>query len=414
MTSKFTYNTYSSLGRGPIFASNALGMKNLKKTLGFILLASTLLSAASAYACEPNMAAFPRDCAIQDRFIAVKAKLAAQNMNVDEISDYRVIRFIDRYSWEMAKKAGTAPMSVYNPSPVTWDIWDSGIRWIFNEPNFRGILYRTMKIDDKLVAEINKVLLTSGSLSSKDPNTDPNKLPGVYRHDQDRPVGFCIPPNYPTEQLIATSLASVQRFQQIWEQKAGSFQEAVARYGGLNPQQATMTTPMSVNQDYTPEACPRGFAIYAPSDQVPQQMSWIESFIRANLDLYAQKKSVISPIALAAFTQKWLVTLHPFGDGNGRTSRAVQDIILANFGLPFAPGGDLQDDAMADFDVYLKNNYEKIEFTLQVLEYCAQAAHYELGASYSSKRPVMCKSVLEMNGRLPYTRDVGLLEVPTP
>lgn len=389
-------------------------MKNLKKNLGFILLATTLFSAGQANACDPYMESFPRDCAIQDRFLAVKGKLAAKKMDVDEISDYRVIRFIDRYSWEVAKKAGTPPMSVYNPSPVTWDIWDSGIRWIFNEPNFRGILYRTMKIDDKLVAEINKVLLTNGNLSSKDPNTDPSKLPGVYRHDQDRTVGFCIPPNYPTEQLIATSLRSVQRFQQAWEQKAGSFREAVARYGGMNAQQATMTTPMSVNATSTSTACPLGYAIYAPSEQVPQQMSWIESFIRANLDLYKEKKSAISPIALAAFTQKWLVTLHPFGDGNGRTSRAVQDIILANFGLPFAPAGDLQDDAMADFDEYLKNTYEKMEFMLRVLEYCETQAHYELGPSYASKRPVMCKSVIEMNGRIPYARNVGLLEVPMP
>lgn len=382
-------------------------MKNLKKTFGFILLATTLFTAGQANACDPHFKAFPRDCAIQDRYLAAKHRIELQKMDIDEISEYRVLRFIDRYSWEAAKKAHTPPMSIYNPSPITWDIWDSGIRWIFNTPNSRGILFRDLKIDDKLVSDINKMLLTNGALSSKDPNTDPNKLPGAFRHDQDRPVGFCIPANYPTEQLIEASRASVERFQRSWEQRAGSFQEWVARLGGLNPQQATMITSMTVNAAATTEQCPLGFALYAPSADVPQQMSWIESFIRANLELYTQNKSVISPIAFAAFTQKWLVTLHPFGDGNGRTSRAVQDIILANFGLPFAPAGDLQDDAMADFNVYLNDTYAQMERMVRVFEYCASEGHYELGGVYASHRPAMCKSVTEMNGKMPYPREVS-------
>lgn len=386
-------------------------MKSFVKKLGSVVLISTFLVAGAAHACDPQLAAFPRDCKIQDRFLAVKSRLAAQKMNVDEISEYRVLRFIDRYSWEVAKKANTPPMSIYNPSPITWDIWDTGIRWIFNTPSFRGLLFRDMKINDKLISEINLVLLTNGSTSSKDPNTDASKLPGVLRHDQDLPVGFCIPENYPAQQLIDKSRASVERFQKGWELKAGSFQNVVARYGGLNPAQATMVTPMSVSTAYTPPNCPRGFAIYAPSADVPQQLSWLESFVRANLDLYVQNKSVISPIAFAAFTQKWLVTLHPFGDGNGRTSRAVQDIILANFDLPFAPAGDLQDDAMAEFDVYLNDTYTATERMLQVLEYCASVAHYEQGPAFAAKRPTMCKSVIEMNGKLPYTRENSSPEI---
>lgn len=44
---------------------------------------------------------------------------------------------------------------------------------------------------------------------------------------------------------------------------------------------------------------------------------------------------------------------------------------MANFGLPFVPGGDLQNDAMEDVIVYIENTYTKIDSLLNTLEQCA-------------------------------------------
>ena len=45
-------------------------------------------------------------------------------------------------------------------------------------------------------------------------------------------------------------------------------------------------------------------------------------------------KNDFSPIAIAADIQRRLVAIHPFANGNGRTSRLIMDFILESLGLP--------------------------------------------------------------------------------
>jgi Fic family protein len=115
------------------------------------------------------------------------------------------------------------------------------------------------------------------------------------------------------------------------------------------------------------------FVYYAPSANVPAAMDWIKNFIQLNLEKYAEGKPVLSPLELATVVQKWFVSVHPFSDGNGRTSRAIQDLILANFDMPFVPGGDLQDDATAIYEDYIERTYAKTESILSALELCLTA-----------------------------------------
>ena len=80
---------------------------------------------------------------------------------------------------------------------------------------------------------------------------------------------------------------------------------------------------------------------------------------------------IVSPIELSAIVQKTFVTIHPFSDGNGRTSRAVQDLILESFDMPYSPGGDLQNDVLEYPEVYIQNTYNSMESMLTFLEGCA-------------------------------------------
>jgi len=51
------------------------------------------------------------------------------------------------------------------------------------------------------------------------------------------------------------------------------------------------------------------------------------------LDAFAERCAV-HPIAGIALLEQWLVTVHPFDDANGRTSRLVSDWALASHGYP--------------------------------------------------------------------------------
>jgi Fic family protein len=45
---------------------------------------------------------------------------------------------------------------------------------------------------------------------------------------------------------------------------------------------------------------------------------------------YSSHKSQLHPVVLAAEMHERLVTIHPFIDGNGRTSRLIMNLILLN------------------------------------------------------------------------------------
>ncbi len=62
---------------------------------------------------------------------------------------------------------------------------------------------------------------------------------------------------------------------------------------------------------------------------------------------------LMSPAEVAYLAQKFYVAIHPFHEGNGRTSRFIQELILSTLNMPFGSSGDLMDsDVLTTFDQY--------------------------------------------------------------
>jgi hypothetical protein len=353
----------------------------MKKLLIFFF----LVTSAGAFACDEVLQPFPRDCSLQDRLRAVKAALQAKGIDADEVAEYRALRFIDRGSWEKAKAARTAPMRIYDPAPATWEVWDAGIRQIFTNPG--------MNLDNRVFTEMNRVLLTNGSDNIKDPNTDRKKRPGEFRTGDDLGIGFCHRNVRDSSGILANARRSSLMFQKNWELKTGiNFKQLVIDAGGQNADEATMAAAMT--QSPHPNCTsPNSWVNFVPTKEVQQQLSWLRIFTGMSLQLISEKKPAPSPVELAAFVQRWFVTIHPFSDGNGRTSRAVQDILLFGFELPFAPAGDLYNDATIEWESYLEQTYRTMESMLGLLENCAQLDY----SRPLSERAFACATVDELN-----------------
>lgn len=329
----------------------------------YILAFSLIFTHLAAQACDETLKKFPRDCAIQDRFVALKSAFAAQGTNIDEIAEYRVIRFVDRYNWERAKESQVKPKDIYKPAPDTWLVWDTGIRDVMNTAGGKNGLLTSYVLNEQTFSTINHELLMNQGMNIKDGITDQSLKPGEYRKATSTGVRFQGgSKNY--QRSIEASEASMDRFQQRWEAEMGStFSQLLKEEGIKNTDNASLRSGMS-------QPAGSGFVSYAPSTEVAKEIDWIKTFIKINLDKYKKGNPVLSPMELATVVQKWFVSVHPFSDGNGRTSRAIQDVILANFDMPNIPGGDLQEDATAVYEDYIEETYKKTEKMLAALELC--------------------------------------------
>lgn len=350
------------------------------------------LSAQQVLACDASIEKFSRDCWMQDRLAKIRQEYAKIGVDVDEIGEYKVLRFIDRNSWEKAKTFKKAPLEIYDPAPATWHVWEHGIDSLFKNKGIKNILFGQMSLDQNTFAHINTVLLTDGTTSIKDKITDQRKKPGEFRGNHDNSVGFCVDSenanNY--RQGIHRSEDSMERFQKRWESLLGvEFSEVVKKENGPNPRRAELKSGMYISNG----TCRNGngvFIAYSPSNHVADQIEWIRIFIKANLEAYQRDEPVLAPVELAAVVQKWFVSTHPFADGNGRTSRGIQELIMANFSLPFVPAGDLQNDAMEKVEKYVENTYNKLDSMLTELEMC-------LKKRGDWRIPRACRTIEELN-----------------
>ncbi|AZZ38212.1 hypothetical protein CIK05_15870 [Bdellovibrio sp. qaytius] len=336
-------------------------------------------------------ALYRRDCAIQERFSAIKNFFNLRGINVNELAEYRMLRFVDRRAFDIAAQYKLHPSLIYRPAPQTWEVWDSGIRSLFGNDKLDYVLFKSYgfnkntpgyeKID---LAHINAVLLknengnTSRDFIEGKSNRD--SAPGTYRKNGDQQIGFStkLDPYY--QGKIDRSQDSMLKTQAQWEKDYGmKFSEAVKEHGGLLPEMSSFGVWMKASANNDGKTM---FVSFAPSEMVPLQISWILTFINASIDRYRIGKPMMPPIEFAAFVQKWLVSVHPFSDGNGRTSRAVQDYILATFRMPYAPAGDLQNDSLEEYDTYINNTYSYMEIMMSKLEGCVTEYRLAKNISY--------------------------------
>jgi len=92
------------------------------------------------------------------------------------------------------------------------------------------------------------------------------------------------------------------------------------------------------------------------SKHIPPTPIELDLLIREFFNWYNQNKNKIHPVQLAALAHFKFVSIHPFGDGNGRISRLLMNYVLNKNGYPM-----LIIDTLWFFRRYLKENKEFLE-----------------------------------------------------
>ena len=92
----------------------------------------------------------------------------------------------------------------------------------------------------------------------------------------------------------------------------------------------------------------------AGSKHLPPQPYLLQDLMEDYFRFYELHKDDLHPVILAAEMHERLVSIHPFIDGNGRTSRLIMNLILLQHGFPLAIIGGDYESRMAYYDALEK------------------------------------------------------------
>ena len=139
------------------------------------------------------------------------------------------------------------------------------------------------------------------------------------------PVDRTAPPSRDADGLIGVLIDATERFQEplsetmlcawqaaLFPDSHGGF-HTIAR-GSLRPGEVVVSSGPMGRELIDFEAVPR---------------SALDENMKAFLDWFNQSRAEENPVIRAGLAHLWLVTIHPFEDGNGRVARALTDHALA-------------------------------------------------------------------------------------
>lgn len=128
------------------------------------------------------------------------------------------------------------------------------------------------------------------------------------------------------------------------------------------------------------------FAVYdsatKQAEYIPPEWVDIEPLINELINWYENNQDLPAPI-LSAIMHYALVTIHPFADGNGRTSRALSTYVLMQHDYDFKGFNSFEEYYMSDLNGY----YESIQMGLPALFYSGREnpPHLEIWIEYFCK-----------------------------
>ncbi len=319
-------------------------MKNITRN-SFII--SVCLTSAFAFACEESLVKFPFECDLSDRYQEVKEQLFTHyNVNVEETASYRAVRLINNSEWKKSRTHDFMPWKVYKPAPDTWLMWEKGASIVKSMANAQN--YIPLTIEN--IEELNKSLISKKMMSglSKIKGNRPGKIrSGILQ----------APPG-----------AKFSCKKNPLSQKA---YEIFKDYD-LKDYQGDPLIRNHLSKCSNKSRMYGGSIWYMKSNRVEKELRrWIDYF-NTNASTYINGQNIEndSPIEFLAKAERWFIAIHPFGDGNGRTSRFIQDYFLEKMKLPYVPEGRLSRTFKAK--EYVEHVKSEMEKSVKYLESCLE------------------------------------------
>lgn len=303
-----------------------------------------------------------KECELSSRFEALNEKLrSVSKVSLTDITEYQSIRFIQR-AWLSRAERDQKPveiiyqvfkdqyaLSYQQQSGVVWDDWAVGIKQL--EPVIESFK-NGETFDLKALKKIHRGLFPFYPMVDEHGDFAHAPNPGVLKRTvtADSEAYWW---------LLENSAEAVSA--QVVVQKEN---ELYRRLGLTTPVPKGLPSDLGdifyVRDIKARDGRQPVKALYSGSDVVNRQnieliLGMVDTLIKQarSGQHMIWKDTLFTPGQLAYFVQQIYVRVHPFYEGNGRTSRFLQELILLSFNMPHGASGDLMDiDVLTENEEY--------------------------------------------------------------
>ncbi len=324
-----------------------------------------------------------KECDLSTKYKNLNERLRSSNqISLTDIAEYQAIRFVQR-SWLDQAAAAQKPVEVIyqifkdqyalpisQQSGAVWDDWAVGIQQL--EPMIASFK-EGKSFDLAALKKIHRGLFPFYPMIDEHGNFAHEPNPGVMKPT----ISYATEAYWwslDTDAEIASAKAIVEH-ENAHYRKLGLLTDVpkdVPSYVGNILDVRLAEKRGDPTQKVT--------ALFSGSDVVNRQNTeLILGMVDALMKKARQGKHLVwkgqlfTPGELAYLVQQAYVRVHPFYEGNGRTSRFLQELILVSFNLPHGASGDLMDiDALTESGEYYSKAIEANLALLEKMKQCSE------------------------------------------
>lgn len=314
---------------------------------------------------------YETDCRLLSQFTDNKECFQSRSLNVDDIQIYRSLRLISRSSYEK-EKSRKSVWDIYGPAPKTWFFWE--------EANFHRHQLQKKYAEQRNV-ENKPWKMTLSDLKDLHKQTIDNEILGIKRF-----IPFTTAPGEIRHKGNRTAQFRITKEQYLKLKSDPLVKPATP--GGKD----SLVT-LEGNKVF-------GYSLkYTKSEYVESALAAFIQDLNFQMNEYLNFQDGVgpapklSPLEFALRMQRRYVSIHPFHEGCGRTSRLIQEMILSTLGFPYLPSGDLQDDVVTPEKEYFDLGRDALAQMNQRLSQCC--------ISYGSETEVKspdCRLIYDNSG----------------
>lgn len=308
-----------------------------------------------------------QECDLTQTYRSVRSILENDfnQLSLERITEYQAMRFVVRDDYERARLSDTPVQKVYQikradyalpaeqKSSVIWDNWEAGMKQLKSsrEKVLRG---QGFTVDDLM-----KVHVGFFTLSKEEGDDAWNPQEGLFKapNDQDNYWWSFNSENEAKEAHRVVNEINKEYLELGLTENTGNDDlDHVLRIKTAVKRQPSDRSDIT---EYVE-------AIYSGDTRANRKhVKNIFRFINTMLAQALKDEHLIwngqllTPMQVGYLAQKFYVGVHPFAEGNGRTSRFILELFMTSFDMPHGSSGDLMsNDVLTTFKDYYQLAYD--------------------------------------------------------